>query len=113
MKKLTFLFLIGCQFTWVNAQELRSPAVPLITIDPYTSIWSFSDKLFGEPTRHWTGRPHRLTGMIRVDGKTMDFMGASIPSRKTVAPTGQQKAYEVRFTYDNPGNDWMKPAFQA
>jgi hypothetical protein len=99
--------------TQTQAQELRSPAVPLITIDPYTSVWSFSDKLYDEPTRHWTGRPHRLTGKIRVDGKTMDFMGASVAARKTVVPTGQKKAYEVKYTLTNPGNDWMKPAFNA
>ncbi len=105
--------MIACLFTQVNAQELRSPAVPLITVDPYTSVWSFSDKLYGEPTRHWTGRPHRLTGKIRVDGKTMDFMGAPTPSRKLVVPTGHQKTYDVQYTYDTPGNDWMKPSFQA
>ncbi|MDJ1495322.1 DUF4965 domain-containing protein [Cytophagaceae bacterium DM2B3-1] len=97
----------------LQAQDLRSPAVPLITIDPYTSVWSFSDKLYDEPTRHWTGRPHRLTGKIRVDGKTLDFMGAPIASRKTIVPTGSQKPYAVKYTFENPGADWMKPTYNA
>ena len=36
--------------------ELRAPATPLVTIDPYTSAWSFADRLNEESVRHWTGR---------------------------------------------------------
>jgi len=111
MKNILLLALFAFHFAF--AQEPRSPAVPLITIDPYTSVWSFADKLNAEPTRHWTGKPHRLTGKIRVDGKTMDFMGAPVPNRKEIAPTGQRKAYEVKYTLTNPGSDWMKPNFAA
>ena len=35
--------------------ELRAPATPLVTIDPYTSAWSFADRLNEESVRHWTG----------------------------------------------------------
>ena len=55
--------------------KLRAPAYPLITIDPYFNIWSMADKLPGEDTLHWTGKPHRLTGILTVDGKEYAFMG--------------------------------------
>lgn len=55
--------------------KLRAPAVPLITIDPYFSIWSMGDTLNGSVTRHWTGHPHPLNGIFTVDGKDYGFMG--------------------------------------
>lgn len=53
----------------------RYPAYPLITCDPYFSVWSMNDNLNGDFTRHWTGRQQSLTGIIKVDGKTKVFMG--------------------------------------
>ena len=56
--------------------ELRAPATPLVTIDPYTSAWSFADRLNEESVRHWTGRnfPLLMGGdlHIRAAGGRMD-----------------------------------------
>ena len=50
-------------------------AIPLVTVDPYFNIWSFSDHLYDDTPRHWTGHQNSMTGIIRVDGKNYRFMG--------------------------------------
>jgi hypothetical protein len=55
--------------------SLRAPAYPLVTIDPYTSAWSFADKLNENVVQHWTGKEHSLTGAVRVDDKSYRFLG--------------------------------------
>lgn len=55
--------------------KLRAPAVPLITVDPYFSVWSAHDRLNDGNTVHWTCKPNSLTGIICVDGDEYVFMG--------------------------------------
>ena len=76
---LTFLFsALACLPAQVA--PLRAPAVPLVTHDPYFSVWSFDDKLTGSVTRHWTGAPQPLNGLIRIDGTAYRFAGVE-PSK--------------------------------
>ena len=51
-------------------KAFRAPAYPLITIDPYLSIWSAADTLGTDYTRHWTGRPAPLHITAIIDGRT-------------------------------------------
>src|SRR5215217_5454308 len=67
-----------------HAQVTKAPAYPLITHDPYFSIWSFSDTLAASPTRHWTGAPQGLLGLLKVDGTVYRFLGGSERSYQAV-----------------------------
>ena len=59
----------------LGGSPLRPPATPLITSDPYLSIWSESDNLNGDVTRHWTHRAHDIESVITVDGHDYLLMG--------------------------------------
>lgn len=55
--------------------KLRAPSVPLITIDPYFSVWSpDTDINFARPV-HWTGKSNYILGTVTVDGKEYQFLG--------------------------------------
>ncbi len=59
----------------MSSSPCRWPAIPLITIDPYFSVWNCSDRLNTDHTRHWTGTEHPLLGALSVDGKRLMFCG--------------------------------------
>ena len=58
MMTMTFLAVtIGAMLGATDAAPaFRPPAVPLVTHDPYFSVWSFDDKLTDNWSRHWTGK---------------------------------------------------------
>ena len=73
----------------------RPPAVPLVTNDPYFSVWSMSDHLNADMTRHWTGTPNSLGSMVRIDGKAFRLMGAD---RNDPVPALPQTGLTVTLT---------------
>lgn len=62
--------------------ELRAPAYPLITVDPYFSVWSMSDRLNESVTKHWTGKPNPITAAAVIDGTPYLWMGENPAIKK-------------------------------
>jgi hypothetical protein len=113
MKKLFTLmsWLIGFS---LYGQVNKMPAYPLITHDPYFSIWSFSDQLNTSTTRHWTGNDQSLLGFIKVDQKTYQFLGQLPIPTETLLPSGELSSpVEVQFIESDPGPNWMTENFDA
>ena len=76
----------------------RLPAFPLITNDPYFSIWSNTDLPTQGDTRHWAGERKRLTGKVTIDGVSYRFLGlgkepAMETTDITITPTSTRYAY--------------------
>jgi hypothetical protein len=97
-----------------DTPALRPPAVPLVTHDPYFSLWAVRDRLTDDWPRHWTGTVQALSAMARIDGKPYRVMGPSprqVPAmtQTGLAVTPTQTFYtfagagvELKLTFTSP-----------
>jgi hypothetical protein len=102
---LTFTLVIAvCSAALPAEAQERPPVVPLVTHDPYFSIWSMADHLTDINTRHWTGVDQPLAGLIRIDNVPYRYMGAD-PRQ---VPAMQQVSLQVTplhtiYTFETAG----------
>ncbi len=75
MKKMLLAIIAFQIFASATSQVKRMPAYPLVTHDPYFSVWSATDALNTSTTVHWTGKQHSMIGIISVDEKPYKFLG--------------------------------------
>ncbi|HLL43557.1 MAG TPA: DUF4965 domain-containing protein [Segetibacter sp.] len=109
MKRIFILFLLVLSNISGNTQDLRAPAYPLITHDPYLSIWSFGDTLNQTQTKHWTGVEQPISGVVKVDGQAYQFLGTPPSQKEYILPTAGKTPYHVTYTYSQPGEGWEQP----
>ncbi len=55
--------------------KLRAPAVPLITVDPFFTVWAPDINLNYSKTEHWSGLGNSIIGTVNIDGKELLFLG--------------------------------------
>ena len=113
MKKILFLTCLLsvflCRPCFAHERnELRAPAYPLITIDPYTSAWSAADKLYDAPVTHWTGAEHHLLGVVTVDGVPYRFLGQAPVEKKFIARMSDKTGWQASYTLAEPSGNWTE-----
>ena len=84
--------------------QLRAPAYPLITSDPYFSVWSPSNKLNESNTVHWTNSPNTFSGVATIDGKDFRVIGdfeKDIPAMKQVL--ADCTAFSTTYVFEDAG----------
>ncbi len=85
--------------------KFRPVAVPLMTVDPFFSIWSCDDALYGGPTEHWSGRPCPIMAGIYLDNRFYS-MSAFDPDGKPLRNRIHQTSVKVSplsstYTFEN------------
>jgi hypothetical protein len=113
---LAGMVIVSCADLSKTAEEskttsVRAPAYPLITIDPYTSAWSMTDKLFNSPVKHWTEKNHSMIGAVRVNGEVYRFLGEEDIPLKTVVPNAKEEPWDGKYTFDEPADNWSDAGF--
>lgn len=77
-----------------QVSSFRPPSFPLITHDPYFSIWMPNEVPTEDETLHWSLKPVPLRSMVHIDGKTYRIMG-KVPA---FVPAAQSTGYKVTPT---------------
>ena len=83
--------------------KMRPPAIPLITSDPFFSVWSESDDLNASDTVHWTGRTVALRCTVKVGDREYGVMGRNdgIPAARQIC--FDMDAFSSYYTFDCGG----------
>jgi len=81
--------------------QMRIPSIPLITVDPYFSVWSYDNINDRFPT-HWTGSRNAMLGTVTVDGNVYRFLGSSShPALRQIS--ADANALSSTFVFEGAG----------
>ncbi|GAB3931004.1 glutaminase family protein [Mucilaginibacter myungsuensis] len=114
MKKQRYSLLAGCLMLFAGlsgrAQD-KMPSYPLITHNPYFSVWSGTDKLNESVTHHWTGKDQSLIGLVKVDNEVYRFMGEPAQQYKTILGAADETKYDFTYVTEKPADGWENADF--
>lgn len=79
----------------------RAACIPLITHDPFFSVWSPADTLYGADTCHWSQNPMRMFGFVKADGKEYCFMGRRADRNRISQTSMEVTATSTKYVFEN------------
>lgn len=80
--------------------KMRMPAIPLITIDPYFSVWT-TESANKQTAYHWTGKPNTILGLVKIDGEEHIFLGRRPEIKEMPIVSIDADALSSKFVYKN------------
>ena len=85
--------------------RLRAPSYPLITIDPYFSVWSPANAPSDANTTHWTGRNITMSIIAQIDSEFFRLVGKcgedEFPAANCIS--ADCDAFSTTYVFDQNG----------
>ncbi len=79
----------------------KAVSIPLITHDPFTSIWSSADHLYDKDMVHWCGASQTVRGYLIIDGVRYVFMGDYRMHRPIPQKSIDVTATSTKYEFEN------------
>lgn len=85
--------------------KMRAPAYPLITVDPYFSVWSTSNSLTDSDIKTWYSKTCFLIGKAEIDENGYMFMGSAADMKlpPMVQTDVTVKSFSTVYTFEAAG----------
>ncbi len=81
--------------------KMRMPSIPLITVDPYFSVWS-RDNINEHFPVHWTGSRNAVLGIVKIDNECYRFLGDG-NQKKLTQISADVDALTTVFVFEGAG----------
>ena len=81
--------------------HLRAPAIPLITVDPYFSVWAPNETINFAPTEFWSGKQNSILGVVYIDGERFTFLGYHRDYHKLPQKSISYDAFSTTVLFEN------------
>ena len=79
----------------------RAASIPLVSHDPFFSIWSSADHLNDRDTTHWCGVRQKMLGVITIDNEKYLFMGEEEGYKALPQVSLDVTATSTEYTFEN------------
>ncbi len=80
--------------------QMRMPLIPLITVDPYFTVWT--ENVTKKAPVHWTGANNTILGTVNVDGENYRFLGKGKEAEMNIVSLDAD-AFSTTIIYENAG----------